>query len=939
MVQVADTGGSRPVNPAAAAITAAANAQAPQTATSSVADKSSDKKDTRQTEAASTPRMAADSFTGIPETVTIKSGDTLGKLVAKYQISYEKLKELNPGIFVDGKDDLGRKRASDGHWIYPGDVIRLRAETPSTASTPSASSSSATSTSTTIANNKVVEAAKAAIDDAKLTPATWAKGQEMSEQALANAKEMLKLIPASDPTRAQYEEKVARLEREIKAVYPNANTSGASATTDTAAATPQEAFDAASDGFNQAVQTFYEASEEATKTQSRHEALRHFSAAQTASKGLSGDAGVEARERLEMMEFALTDMGVSDADIEAARNGKHPGAPAKAPSFDDLDSNQDGYLSGTELDEKARAFDADGNGRVTREEWALGQMAEKEAAWKAEFKKADANQDGWLSGTEAAAFRQFDANGDGEITEQEYLAAKRAEVMNGVYEQDFAARDLNQDGYLSGNELDAAARALDLNMDGKVTRDEYLAGKTGVQQTAASGITAQPIGQLAPGVVQPQPTAPNDPVAAFESASARFNEATTRNDLLAMTTAYQDAAYAVAYMPTGTERDTLAAQLEIMGYTLQQAYAASGTPVAAGGTVSVNGVTAQPINAGIPVPTATGATVTPAVLYPTATPTGAYPTGAYPTGAYPAQPGAVVNGYPAASVGTMVYPTAATVPAAAPQVASYAPPEIPRQTYTQVWSTPEYLDEVMGYNKQAAANAANGNNPSAQGTNGNNMAAQGTDASNATDNTQYNGTVPLNEEAVKEIDAFLSRSNADAVRDMLANRPELLYDSLPRQKAQMIQMLLEGRTNAGDRQAIVNILDMASQTEQVDYVLNELDTRYGGAGKGLKRLMEDLDESSKARALKALFTPSLMQYRQYDKAAFEALVNTMTKDEIMLLMETMGYGVSSEWMKVLSAQARQTMIAKLDSGFSLFGLFKGKEKQMIAALQAYTPTP
>lgn len=935
MVQVTDAGGTRPVNPAAAAITAAANTPAPQTASPQPAPPK---------EEAAQPRMSSDSFSGVPETIKIKSGDTLGNLVAKYQVSYDKLKELNPEIFKEGKDAKGRKRAEDGHWVYPGDVIRLRAESATKPSTTPSSSTTTPTPATTTANDKVVSAAKAAIDEAKLTPGTWAKGREMSEQSLAKAKEMLKLIPASDAARSKYEEKVNRLEREIKAVYPGAATAAPESSPATGA---QEAFDAASENFNQAVQTYYDAKTQPAKAESRDLAIRYFSEAHGAAQGLSADAKPEANERLEMMEFALTDMGVNASSIALARSEGADSAPATTPqesSFAGRDANQDGYLSGNELDAKAKAFDANGNQRVTREEWEMGQMAEREVGWKKEFKQADANQDGWLSGSEATAFRAHDANGDSEVTEQEYLGAKRAEVMNGVYDQDFAARDQNQDSYLSGNELDAAAQAFDTNKDGKVTREEYMAAKSGVQQPAGAPMTTLPVGQMpaatAPVMGVPQPTAPANPAEAFDAASNRFNEATTRNDILTMTTAYQDAAYAIAYMPSGTERDTLAAQLEIMGFTLQQAYDASGTPVAAGG--SVTGLTAQPLTPGVQVPVTPAAIPGqpgyPAMATPAAVPPAGYPATVYaqPGAAVPptayAQPGMTPTGYPAQAG----YPVAATVPqAAAPAPAApaapIAPPTPPQQTYTQVWSSPDYLAEAMGYNKQPPASPTG--NQSAQGTS--------TPGTNATGTPNANGTTPkqqpVNEQAVKEIDAFLQRSNADAVRDMMASRPELLYDSLPRQKATMLQLLIEGRTDAGDRQAVVNILDMASQTEQVDSTLNALDSLYGGAGKGIQRMFEDLDQATKGAALKAMFTPSLMQYRQYDQAAFDAVVGAMTKDDIKLLMDTMGYGVSSGWMNVLSPQARQMMMDKLGSGFNLFGLFGGAEKQMIAALQAYTP--
>jgi Ca2+-binding EF-hand superfamily protein len=886
--------------------------------------------------------MPSDSFEGIPETVSIKSGDTLGKLVAKYQITYDKLKELNPEIFQEGQDAKGRKRSGDGHWIYPGDVIRLRTASATPPATPPATASDTpTPTVTLSANGRVVEAAKAAIDEAKLFPATTANGRELSQQAVSQAQEMLKLIPASDPARAQYASKVSKLEQDFQAAYPAAT------------ATAQGRFDDASDRFNQAVQSYYDAASQpaAKRTiaqgEARDLAIRYFSAAHDASRELSGnDAKAEAHERLEMMEFALTDMGVNASSLALARGEGEGTAPAATPAtFAERDLNQDGYLSGNELDEKAKAFDADGNQRVTRAEWEEGHMAAREAEWKREFEQADLNQDGWLSGSETSKYAAYDANGDMEITVEEVLNAKRAEVMNGVHDEDFKARDKNQDGYLSGNELDAATRAFDTNMDGKVTREEYMAAKTGAPP-AAAGVPVD--------AAVPQPTIPATPAQGFEAASQRFNEAAGRNDLLAMTTAYQDAAFAIAYMPVSTERDTLAAQLEVMGFTLQQAYATQGQPVAAGGVAAggtATGLTAQPINAGVPVPgdaTYQAAVQMPQLAGTTLQPSIQVPPAIYPAGTEQQATMAYQAALQAAQAGTTYQPAvmmpaaAATTyqptvmmpqtgyPAGAAPVAAAAQPEaiqIPqpaRQTYTQVWSTPEYLNEAMGYNQQAA-NGSNGN-----------MSAQGNGTSGTTDaqGNSNTSTPAVNEQAVREIDTFLQQANADAVRDMLASRPELLYDSQPGQKATMLRLLIEGRTDAGDRAAIVKILDMAAQTEQVDTMLNALDSQYGGAGKGFKRMLEDLDKASKAAALKAMFTPSLMQNRKYDPAAFDAAVSGMTKDDLKVLMESMGYGVSAPWMNVFAPQTLQAMITKLKSGFSLFG--GSDEKQMIAALERAT---
>lgn len=69
---------------------------------------------------------ATDGFRATPEVVVVRSGDTLGHLAARYHVSLAELKELNPELFQAGADERGRKRAANGHWIYPGDQVRLR---------------------------------------------------------------------------------------------------------------------------------------------------------------------------------------------------------------------------------------------------------------------------------------------------------------------------------------------------------------------------------------------------------------------------------------------------------------------------------------------------------------------------------------------------------------------------------------------------------------------------------------------------------------------------------------------------------------------------------------------------------------------------------------------------------------------------------------------
>lgn len=112
--------------------------------------------DPKATEPRSLP--SSDSLSTTPEVVVVRSGDTLGKIAARHGISLSQLQELNPELFQEGSDVRGRRRAQNGHWIYPGDQVRLR----------SASGSSAGSDTM----DTVVKAARAAAEGQAAVQAT-----------------------------------------------------------------------------------------------------------------------------------------------------------------------------------------------------------------------------------------------------------------------------------------------------------------------------------------------------------------------------------------------------------------------------------------------------------------------------------------------------------------------------------------------------------------------------------------------------------------------------------------------------------------------------------------------------------------------------------------------------------------------------------------------
>ena len=108
---------------------------------------------------------------------------------------------------------------------------------------------------------------------------------------------------------------------------------------------------------------------------------------------------------------------------------------------------------------------------------------EDEALWK----RLDTTEDGWLDGKELeGGWLKFDANGDKELTKAEFLAgrAKERGASHRSPTPEEAAKvfkrlDASGNGYLSGTELgEGSARTYDADKDNRVTLKEFVAGYT-----------------------------------------------------------------------------------------------------------------------------------------------------------------------------------------------------------------------------------------------------------------------------------------------------------------------------------------------------------------------------------------------------------------------------------------------------------------------------
>lgn len=176
-------------------------------------------------------------------------------------------------------------------------------------------------------------------------------------------------------------------------------------------------------------------------------------------------------------------------------------APAQTMAdFDAIDTNKDGYITWEEF-AAARArdfalFDANKDGRISPREFIdrPGSDPARRAQRERRFREIDKDGDGTIAREEYVAFGRLifdklDGDRDGRISRAEFEEAltggpplpppqpsEEAELR-----ALFDRIDQNRDGFIAQSELDAARNdefaRLDANGDGRLTREEYLAGR------------------------------------------------------------------------------------------------------------------------------------------------------------------------------------------------------------------------------------------------------------------------------------------------------------------------------------------------------------------------------------------------------------------------------------------------------------------------------
>jgi Ca2+-binding EF-hand superfamily protein len=176
--------------------------------------------------------------------------------------------------------------------------------------------------------------------------------------------------------------------------------------------------------------------------------------------------------------------------------------PPRDPEFERLDLNRDGSIAFEEFvrvsDQRLAGMDRNRDGAIGREEFMAHHLADARLRLGRLFQRLDRDRDGAIplarmSKPSRDKLLRYDANRDGRVTREEFLDWERREAER-WQRRLFQAMDANRDGAISREErladLRRRFRTLDANGDGRITRAEFAVARKRWQDTERRQATA-----------------------------------------------------------------------------------------------------------------------------------------------------------------------------------------------------------------------------------------------------------------------------------------------------------------------------------------------------------------------------------------------------------------------------------------------------------------
>lgn len=194
--------------------------------------------------------------------------------------------------------------------------------------------------------------------------------------------------------------------------------------------------------------------------------------------------------RLDRSEFSAFEQQQKQSQLKGPATG--------AVSFQQLDTNQDGYIDMREaqndqqLSSNLQQFDTDQDSRLDESEFSAFEQQAKAAGTgaAATFQQLDMDKDGFISQQEAQSdpqlssnMQQFDTNKDNRLDQAEFSAFEQQQKKSGAGagQASFRQLDQNRDGSISQQEAQSSPQLaqnwqqFDKNRDHKLDRAEFSA--------------------------------------------------------------------------------------------------------------------------------------------------------------------------------------------------------------------------------------------------------------------------------------------------------------------------------------------------------------------------------------------------------------------------------------------------------------------------------